>query len=214
MKTKMAATFLVLMIALGAFGFAAAWWTDELVIEGYVTTGTFGWEWTLDFWEITDDDKDIITADIHIDDTTGDGHNNLFYIKADDVYPCTDIEIWADLHFWGTVPGHINDITAEATLNGAPLMDIPPWMDFYFKVLSSDIVEIPVGEYTLEEISEALICSQWHECDYIYVYIYIHWVEEGMTYLDGTPVPDGVDVPMDATLDFTITLSGVQYNYP
>lgn len=209
----MAAIFLTLTIALGMFGFAAAWWTDELKIEGYVTTGTFGWEWTLDYWEITDDWKDIITADIGIEDTTDNGHKDLFYIEAYDVYPCTDIEIWADLHFWGTVPGHIYDITAEATIDDVPIADIPPWMDFCFYVIESDVEGIYEGEYTLDEISEALICSQWHECDYIYVYIYIHFVEEGMVYSDGTPVPPGVDVPMDATLEFTITIEGVQYNY-
>jgi len=201
MKTKMTAMFLTLVLALGLFGFAVAYWTDELTIEGTVTTGTFGWEWTLDCFTVTDDYKEIITFDVFLSD---EEHPHTMTVEALDVYPCTDLEIWFDLHFWGSVPGIITNIYAEGTLDGEPLADVPDWISIDCEVTeASDRFMNLVGEWNIYELIEALKGTQWHECDYIDVFLHIHFVEDDQA---------GIDVPQGATLEFTVTVEGIQYN--
>jgi len=215
MKTKMTALFLTLVLALGLFGFAVAYWTDELTIEGTVSTGTFGWEWSLEDYYVTHDDKGIITFNVELSPET---HPDTMTITATDVYPCTDLEILFDLHFWGTVPGIITDISATGKLDGEELTEVPAWVDIYCKIekISDRIAEEtgfkPGDTPSIDELISALEGTQWHDCDVIYILLGVHWVEEGMTYHDGTPVPSGVDVPQGATLEFTVTVNGIQYN--
>lgn len=215
MKTKMAAIFLTLIMALGMFGFAAAYWTDELTITGTVTTGTFGWEWSLeDFW-VTGDTKEIIYFDVGLSPTE---HPDTMTITATDVYPCTDLEILFDLHFWGSVPGIITSITPTASLNGKTLTAIPSWVDLYCKVegisarISSETGLKQGDTPSVDDLIGALLHTQWHESDFIWITLGVHWVEEGMSYHDGTPVPADVEVPQGATLTFDVTVDGIQYN--
>jgi len=214
MKTKMAAIFLALIIALGMFGFAAAYWTNKLTITGTVTTGTFGWEWSLGEFEVTHDTKNIIAASavLSIED-----HPKTLTITASDVYPCTDLEIGFDLHFWGSVSGIITGITATGTLNGVPLADIPKWVDLYCKVKDitaglSTRTGIVAGPISVNDLIKGLKDSQWYSSDRIWIFIKVHWVETGMKYYDGTSVPVGVDVPQGAKLTFDVTVDGIQYN--
>ena len=221
MKTKMVALFLLAIMALGATGLAAAWWTDKLTITGTVTTGTFGWEWSLKGITISNDPKKIITANAEL---SKEDHPKTLTITATDVYPCTDLELTFDLHFWGTVPGHLTGITATGTLTLADgtaitLKDIPPWADLSCEVISitkelSDATTIVPGSIEIKELIGKLIGSQWHYCYSIVLLLKVHWVEEGMTYHDGTPVPPNVDVPQGAKLQFDVTVDGIQYNAP
>jgi len=221
MKTKMVALFLLAIMALGATGLAAAWWTDKLTITGTVTTGTFGWEWSLKGITISNDPKKIITANAEL---SKEDHPKTLTITATDVYPCTDLELTFDLHFWGTVPGHLIGITATGTLTLAdgtvkPLTDIPPWADLSCEVIDIDSTlsaktGINTGSIEIKDLISKLIGSQWHQCYHIDLVLKVHWVEEGMTYHNGTPVPNGIDVPQGATLKFDVTVDGKQYNAP
>jgi hypothetical protein len=221
MKTKMAAIFLALIIALGMFGFAAAYWTNKLTITGTVKTGTFGWEWSLKEIKVTDDEKSIITASAVL---SAEPHPKTLTIEATDVYPCTDLELTFDLHFWGSVSGVITGITATGTLTLADgtkttLTDIPPWVDLYCEVTDitaglSTETDIVAGPISVTALITGLTGSQWYSSDRIWIFIKVHWVETGMKYHDGTDVPVGVDVPQGATLKFDVTVDGKQYNAP
>jgi len=217
MKTKMTALFLTLVLALGLLGFAVAYWTDELTIEGTVSTGTFGWEWSLEKYYVTHDDKEIIDFDVTLSPAT---HPDTMTITATDVYPCTDLEILFDLHFWGSVPGNITDISVTGKLNDEELTEVPDWVDIYCKIeritdnIATQTGFKPGDTPSIDVLISKLEGTQWHDCDAIYILLGVHWVEEGMTYHDGTEVPKGVEVPQGATLTFTVTVSGIQYNAP
>jgi hypothetical protein len=71
---------------------------------------------------------------------------------------------------------------------------------------------IVAGPISVSALITHLTGSQWHYDYYIEIFIKIHWVEEGMNYHDGTPVPPGVDVPQGAKLKFDVTVDGIQYN--
>lgn len=213
MNTKMAAIFLTLMLALGATGFAAAWWTDELKITGTVTTGTFGWELTLDGWGISGDDKELIDANVYLSE---EEHPKTLTFYADNMYPCTDIWFIWDIHFYGSVPGHIYEVTVEAYEDDTLLTEIPDYVFLYCEVIEVseglELQGIKTGEWNICDFLDALKCTQWHESDDIVVFWYMHLIEEGMK-INEYVVPEGVEVPMDTKLEVTVTIEGVQYNY-
>jgi hypothetical protein len=231
MKTaKLGAIFLISTIALAGVGASYAWWQEELVIDGSVTLGTFGWEWRFYGYEVTHDYKHLITADVYIEDTSpagtpGVGHTDNLVIIADDVYPCTDLEIWTDIHFWGSVPGHIYEITYEMTVDDV-VVDLPPWMFVLVEVkagtddLFTQMGIAPGTVLTLEELVACIVPTQWHESYYLDLFFYIHWIQWDMEFIDPWGQPWGpwpgqtFDVPMDATITFDIAINGCQYNDP
>jgi hypothetical protein len=98
MNTKIAALFLLALLSLGVTGFASAWWTAELKVTGTVTTGTFGLEWSPLTYAITGETKKIITGSVYLTDYIASLHPQTLAIDLHDVYPCTDLEIWGDIH--------------------------------------------------------------------------------------------------------------------
>ena len=226
MNTKMAAIFLTLMLALGATGLAAAWWTAELKVTGTVTTGTFGMEWSLWKWETSGDSKDIITGTgVALADYIGT-HPQTLAIELYNVYPCTDLKIYGDIHYYGTVPGIIKSIDMEGTLNTVALLDIPDWMFIKIGIwkISPDLTtQRPLltegSTWTLPALTAELEGTQWHESYKIKFLVYIHWIETDMTFVDPWgvtqgPFGAGIEVPQDAKLEFTLTFDVVQYNMP
>ena len=73
---------------------------------------------------------------------------------------------------------------------------------------------------TICELFDLLTPTQWHECYYLNLFIYIHWIQWDMEFDDpwgqhwGPWLGQSFDVPMDATLEFDITINGCQYNDP
>jgi hypothetical protein len=236
MNTKIAALFLLALLALGVTGFASAWWTAELKVTGTVTTGTFGLEWSPLTYKITGDTKGIITGSVYLTDYITDTlHPQTLAIDLHDVYPCTDLEIYGDIHYYGSVPGIIESIDFVGS-DGTSLTDFPYWMFNEIKItgISSELtdqnLDLIVGsiwklphttlvEGSLTDIGPELIGLQWHKSYHIDFEIYIHWIEADMTFYDmwGTKwtVGAGIEVPQGATLAFTLTFNVVQYNnYP
>ena len=230
MKTaKLGAIFLVSVMALAGAGAAYAWWQDELTVVGNITMGTFGWEWSPVQYYFSHDYKNIITGDVwledtHLPDDPGYGHYDQLNILANNVYPCTDISIWTDIHFWGSVPGHIYDYAYEIELDGEPI-DLPPWMFVEIIIFdgSPDILDDmgvdPIQKMGICEFLERLVCTQWHECYFLNFMVYIHWIQDDMIFTDPLgeqfgPFDASFDVPMNAELDFSITICGAQYNDP
>jgi hypothetical protein len=132
------------------------------------------------------------------------------------------------------VPGIIKSIAFVGSLDGALLTDFPNWMFDEIKItdispeLTAQNLDLIVGsiwklphtslnEVGLTDIEPELIGLQWHYCYHIDFEIYIHWVEDGMSFTDmwGTVwTCSGMEVPQGATLAFTLTLNVVQYNSP
>jgi hypothetical protein len=236
MNTKISALFLLGLLSLGVTGFASAWWTAELKVTGTVTTGTFGLEWSPLTYTITGDTKDIITGSVYLTNFKEDTkHPQTLAIDLANVYPCTDLEIWGDIHYYGTVPGIIESIDLAGLLDSTPFTDFPYWMFNEIKItaISPELLvlkpELVVGsiwklphttlvEDALEDIGPHLIGLQWHSSNHIDFEIYIHWIEKDMSFTDmwGTLwYAYGMEVPQDATLTFTLTINVVQYNnYP
>lgn len=237
MNTKIAALFLLALLALGVTGFASAWWTAELKVTGTVTTGTFGMEWSLTSYTITGDPKHIIggTGVALTDYKTDMLHPQTLAINLTNVYPCTDLEIVGDISYYGTVPGNISSIGFDGSLGVTALTDFPDWMFNEIKItgISSELTtrnpHLTIGsiwtlphtslhEGVLTDIGPELIGLQWHSGYHIDFVVYIHWIESGMSFTDmwGTPwiVGPGVEVPQGATLTFALTFNVVQYNSP
>jgi hypothetical protein len=232
MKTaKLGAIFLISTIALAGVGAAYSWWQEDLIITGEVTMGTFGWEWSPVEYYFSHDYKNIITGDVWLTDThepgtPGAGTYDKLNIVADDVYPCTDISIWTDIHFWGSVPGHIYDVEYHLYVNGDEIYEIPQWMYVRVQVTdgTQDVLDdmgIVVGQdMSICEFFDRLTPTQWHYCYYLDLYIYIHWIQWDMEFIDpfgnqvGPFLGETFDVPMDAKLTFDITINGCQYNDP
>ena len=229
MKTaKLGAIFLISTMALAGIGASYAWWQEELVIEGEVTMGTFGWEWSFYGYEVTHDYKDLIDAYVDTYDTDGNGYDDELSIEAYGVYPCTDLEIWCDIHFWGTVPGHIYDIDYNIYLDGVAI-DLPPWMFVMVEVESGNenlLAQMGITPGTpgavmdICTLFDLLTPTQWHESYWLDLFIYIHWIQWDLEFDDpwgnhwGPWLDQTFDVPMDATLEFDVTINGCQYNDP
>lgn len=222
---KLGAIFLISTIALAGVGASYAWWQQELTINGEVTLGTFGWEWSPVELVVTHDYKGYIDAGAETIDTDGNGHDDLLSFWAYGVYPCTDLEIWTDIHFWGSVPGHLYEITYEMYVNDV-MVDLPPWMFVLVQVQAgtADLLTqmgISAGDVlTLPELEAALIPTQWHESYYLDLFFYIHWIQWDMEFDDpwgthwGPWQGEDFDVPMDATIEIDVTINGCQYNDP
>lgn len=237
MNTKIAALFLLALLAFGVTGFASAWWTAQLKVTGTVTTGTFGMEWSPLKYTITGDDKKIITwpgtDPVYLTDYTTDTvHPQTLAIELENVYPCTDLEITGDMDYYGTVPGIIKTIDFGGKLDGVDLTAFPNFMFNEIKItdISSELTDqnslLIVGSIwklphtTLSEGALAelpLVGLQWHAGYHINFEIYIHWIEDGMWFYDmwGTHwICGGMEVPQGAALTFSLTLNVVQYNMP
>ncbi len=216
-KTKMAALFLALMLAMGVSGFAYAWWTDTLTIHGVVDTATFGWELTLDEYWVWHDGKDIVYLDAYLCDFIYpewgpvEGYAKRLEIDIDDLYPGALCEVWWDIHFYGSVPGHITSIDIALTLNGVPLMEIPPWLVFMVRPGDNNL-GLPYEWMTISRLAELFGVHQWHMSDWCVVHTLIRLVETDMVFNDGSVVPAGVEPPQGATIELTISINGEQYN--
>ena len=234
MKTaKLGAIFLVSVMALAGASAGYAWWIEELYIDGTITTGTFGAYWTLLCWEVHGDPKGIITdteGEPHIiDDGTGNmipnqlstiveltdfrwhptGCDNCrahkLVIDAVNVFPSSALYIVGDLHWYGTVPGHLWDIDATATLtyqDGTPIT--PDWDDLKWLYVTVEFLTgygpaadntmakfgiTPGTQYTLLEVEQLLVptdpgYTQWHYGDELYYILYIHFIQWDMVFED------------------------------
>jgi hypothetical protein len=224
-QAKIGAIFLMSLIALAGVGSGYAWWTEDLVIDGEVELGTFGWYLTLWSDYTIGDDKLIVVHYAWREDNVPDPNQYYDTIKfyARNMYPCVTYVLDWDMHFWGTVPGHIDDIVVITTIDGSPVVGLPDYLDLYVYHWSSNLLDYngnslppPVdadGYMSFGAFIQWLLASQWHENGYIDVDFNFHFVEEGMDYWDGTPVPDGVEPPQGTSFGLTITFKGVQYNY-
>jgi len=144
---KIAATFAILMMALGIAGYAYAHWSAYLYIDGTITTGDVGVEWSIeDYYDEEYEGKDVAILDVYIIEDT-------LYIEITNAYPCYEFWIDLDVHGTGSVPAKY--VGYEITSLVDPY-NIQSFLDL---------------SVTCEDL------EQIHYCEYGYIYIYGHFLQ-------------------------------------
>lgn len=132
-------------------GFAAAYWSEQLVITGDITTTEFHADVSLP-WPLIWDDNEEIKDVANIIDADTEGPKKIVVV-IDNAYPCYECWIKVGVHImWGSMPGIIKDI----------IIDAPPELDVW------------VEPYTL---GQTIIGQQLHECQEFFMKVYCHVVE-------------------------------------
>lgn len=214
-----------IMFALAVSGFTYAWWTDHVEIVAEITTGTFGWELTLEGDWVWGDEKEITThwSDL-IYDLDDDPNADKLVWEVLNLYPGILAELWWDVHFYGTVPGHIEDVYVELRVteaDGTETMydetNIPDWLYILVKVKGTnppDALSYLAGGSTkvfLADFIALLEGTQWHESNCLDVFTWIELIEPGMDLPAGVPEPLS-EPPQDAVIRLEIGIDGIQYN--
>jgi hypothetical protein len=210
---KLGAIFLTSVMALAVVGVGYAWWQEDLLITGIVTTGSFGMGWSLrEDWiypvdgepflaygyNISHDWKNIITVNettgeaVWLSDQDSQGFFKTMNIELHNVYPCTDLIIFGDLHYWGIVPGHIVDISDVADINysGSDVWDEDvdwdqlKWLFMLIEITDTNHPDITPGIYPYIDLEEELVSTQWHQNHFINFTWYIHFIEWDMVFQD------------------------------
>ena len=200
---KLAALFIVSIMALSGTGFAYACWYDYLYINGDVYTGEINWEFTsvayLDpdydipdyhcnpgfeggtFWP---DVKDVGWAYAEVTDT------HTITLELNNVYPCYFNMLSLYMHVKGTIPVRIQSVTFESDYDSVTIEDGTP------------IFDLDLNGDTYSDIEfwwkDDFFGDQYHPCEYVEeISFWLHIMQ---------PAPE------DAELSFTVTLTAVQWN--
>ena len=178
MKTKMAAIFAVLMIALMVSGIGYACWYKYITLNGYVTTGKFDAEfqiWGIS-WNATydggtpvpDDKKTNIAVDAHrMTDP------EQFFINITGLYPSITINVHFNITNTGTVPWIVNSTSVIApgfpgTVVLTPLDIIGTQVDAGGELQAN--IDVHITNNAAEETDYTFIMTilvvQWNEYPY------------------------------------------------
>ena len=231
MKTaKLGAIFLISVMALAGIGAGYAAWTDTITIDGTVNTGSVDinieylsgtWVWKYPEhgfgywhgWASTSNPPDVIPADAsfvasasadftEVDDT--------ILITTVDLFPCQFFMVDFLIHYEGSVPGRINDLTIDS--DNQLLMQLYAEGDIGYEAwtwtqTTEDInANGPGGmEYMDVEITDVLFGYQLHYCDWILIKLWIHLPQY---WNNGLPTDD----LMNLEADFTASLGVIQWN--
>jgi predicted ribosomally synthesized peptide with SipW-like signal peptide len=129
MKSKMAALFATVLIALAVVGFSYAWWTETLTISGTITTG----ELDVEFLGVASNDAGTANdpimvsgtrqwATVHVatceaegsDGLDGDGDLSVITVTITNAYPCYYPQVTFKVKNGGTIPAKVASITTTA----------------------------------------------------------------------------------------------------
>jgi len=105
---------MVLVLCLAAAGIGYAHWTKTLYVDGTVTTGTFGVEWSQLQPTDNEDTKDVGVASCYF---VGD----TVFLEIVNAYPSYEATFVLDIHGLGTVPAHVKSI---AVTSADPFLDV------------------------------------------------------------------------------------------
>jgi hypothetical protein len=214
--------------ALAVSGFTYAFWTDHVEIVAEMTTGTFGWEMTLEGDWVWGDEKGIVThwSDLIYDFDDDPEADKVIWV-VEDLYPAVLAEMLWDIHFYGSIPGHITDVyvelrvtEADGTVTNYDETNIPDWLYIGFRMRGTGAWDPPpdlnldgtTRKVTLAGLIEWLEDSQWHQSESLGVTTWVELVEPGMTYSNGVPIPVVNEPPQGAVFRLEIGIDGIQYN--
>jgi hypothetical protein len=157
-------------------GFAAAYWSDQLVITGEITTTEFHADVSLPTPLIWDDNEDVKDVG-YIEDAYTDGSKKIVVI-IDNAYPCYECWIKVGVHImWDSIPGNISEIIINA----------PPELDVWVEPFDPLPPECP----TLYDV-------QLHECEELFMKVYCHVLE-----IEGVVEPEQ-DTTYEFTVTFVM----------
>jgi predicted ribosomally synthesized peptide with SipW-like signal peptide len=111
MKSKMAALFASVLIALAVVGFTYAWWTETLTISGTITTGELDVEFTGAY---TSSCSEYMSCSVNFEDggetdpTPGD--LSKMEVTVSNGYPCGWCNVTFTIHNCGTIPAKVTAI--------------------------------------------------------------------------------------------------------
>jgi hypothetical protein len=182
---KIGAIIATLAIVLSAFGFAFAHWTDTLVIEGTINTGTLIGELTWEVWLPNENDKtdlgyqEVATVECEGSDTDDDSYIDTLDFKLHNVYPSLNVLVIIDVHCRGTIPialtGFEEDVSGMNGIimtrqgqgwyspDGATPEQIDPCQTLYYYWLFH--VEQETAQDSEGEFTVTIELTNWNEAD-------------------------------------------------
>jgi len=191
---KIAASFAILMIALGIAGFAYAHWEKIIFVDGTVTTGKFH-----------------VTPSFHVDYAEAEGkivadigyevypEDNYIEIWLNNVYPCLRVDGYIDLINDGTIPVHLVGCDMAATEGVyAVYNEKTEYWEIYQTVPDAPSLLIATGNYWYDfPQGTGTDPYQIDPRGTAYIHFWIHF-EEGL--------------PQNAQYSFGITLTFCNWN--
>lgn len=120
-KLKILATCLI--FALVATGFTYAVWSQQLIINGTVATGNFGFEWDPpNCWAAPFDRDDTDGQDITYSVDRDEAQKNRLVVTMSNIYPGAGIKLDAKGINNGTIPAKFNNATITFSDEDSPLI--------------------------------------------------------------------------------------------
>ena len=170
---KIAATFVLLVIALGMVGYAYASWYSYLYINGDINTGYIGAIWTVG----TGYDSEIEGKDY----SSISGHivGNILYVTVTNGYPCIDYYLPIDILNTGTIPilvwnivpvfsglpvGTVVELIADPAYPSDPVLALNVQIEPSYEAYGLIHVHLPqiAGQDTTYYFSITITYGQWN----------------------------------------------------
>lgn len=181
---KIAATFAILMIALGTAGLAYAHWSEFVWVYGTIETGCTGLEWSFDYDLIQDKDVAYVDYYFYLD-------GGYLWFGIYNAYPCLEVWLYIDVHNTGDVPMRLEDYTCD--WEGT---DLTPWIEVLDEYWYGDDGNGDGIYGSLEQLDP---------CDRVWYVIGIHFMQENAA---------GELLPEDAWMSFWYEFEWVNWNAP
>jgi len=188
---KIAATFAILMIALGVAGFAYAHWCETLTLNGTITTGIVDVEWSWD-GELINGVKEngYVVATME-----GTIEGNTLTVTINNTFPCLRGWFEIDVHNNGTIPVQACCDLSTFTISGD---DLSPWIN---------ITDCWIG-------GEGS-CEQIDPCQNVTLHVDFHFVQTALYDVPDAGIVAGQTImPQNATMYITASLVFCNWNEP
>lgn len=174
---------LAIVLALGTLGVGYAMWSDEVVIEGTVDTGTLRLGIFHAYVERLEQDKDVATVDLSFEgpilekEFAGFGTKMAYdklVVALNNTFPCLTVDIAFYLACVGSIPVHITginitDTSGELTWMWKKEPTSSPSYGYFYR--TGDPEQEPVIEVTLGGLK---IGDQHHWCDWDKADLIVH----------------------------------------
>jgi predicted ribosomally synthesized peptide with SipW-like signal peptide len=199
MKSKMAALFATVLIALAVVGFSYAWWNETLTINGTISTGNLAVEFT----DVTCNDNEG-TLNVGTCSASATEQQKVT-VTMDNAYPCYECDVDFMIHNIGTIPAKIMSIKLieiskdnnKKSVNVELVTCTTYYVDFEGGTVDTTL-DPNKHDFSLH-VTTLTVGNQVNPNEKIYGDLHIH-IEEGAAY--------------HTSYDFTIQILVGQFNQP